>query len=60
MAVLWIFLLVSLGWLLGYISNSLLTMNTYEENCANAFERGRAFERERISKMLEDQKDNDA
>ena len=39
-----------IGWIIGYVSNSLFTTNKHIEDCSDAFESGKAFERMRISK----------
>ena len=43
-----------IGWLVGYISNSLITSNIRSEEIAAAFERGKTFERMRISKAIDE------
>ena len=49
---------IMLGFIFGYISNALLTINTHNEELANAFENGKAFERMRAANVLEDDKND--
>ena len=60
MSVIQIIFVFAIGCFVGYLVNCLLTANAYEEDCQDAFESGRAYERERITKTLDNQKINDA
>lgn len=48
------------GFVLGYISSGLLSANTHIEEVEKAYENGRAYERNRITQTLEENKDNNA
>jgi hypothetical protein len=55
-----LFLTFVLGAVAGYVFSSLLTCNTYQEELDEAFKRGREYEREHITKILDEQKDSNA
>lgn len=49
--------LLIIGFLIGFLANSLLTANTYQEELIKAYVRGRKYERMCITKDQENSKD---